>query len=1680
MKAKYAIARIMLAAWILGCACELKADERIISPDRGFQPAHSYSISGIESINKATGALSLHIPLAQLPAGPAGFSAGLTLVYNNKYWEIEMPDDVYALRESFSGGWRLAMSPNLSMEYIQSSGETDPCGAFQPNELFQLRMENPDGSRNALLLSRPAQTMLGACEAGTYQISPLKNANASSVWYTADGSFQRLEIDAPSVSGIWPYNSSWTLYRPDGSSVRYEVASKVVYLRDKNGNKISITKTVDSTDPTHSYEVMTDEFGRTIRLEHYGHSRDEVRQTGHNGTPLVWKIHYGGPGAIVPNSYICDNSLLLNCRFAVPPQMVTSLELPNNLAYTFGYERAAPFASNYRELRTMTMPTGARVEYGYKLDTVSTPTRYYIVLANPLTSKTVSANGETVENWEFTFDIAQSTGEYWRNTHKAPDGGITVHEFKSVTYKSGLPVNAGLITRIVNPDGSIINREWQNNFPREAPLSLVQANPWVRREYATTAGASGSPMATSVKVFSVDKNGNTTSMEERGWLRYTSTMPNPSSAALLRKSVNTYVNGAGDSASLLTDTKAYSYANLAQPAAPRNLLASTEIRDGSGTVKSRSQYEYVETNPPRMTGNLVTEYHWDSSIPGFSSINPATVLNEGNAVMRKYEYSPRGNLKREIDARNLETTHDYGFIAGCPPGGSAYADLYKTASHQGRDGASALLNWSYGYNCHSGKLISSTDPNSLVMGYSYDNYGRPTVIIDGNYRKTVHTYNDAMLWITTQKDVETFGDLRNVSVLHYDSLGRIRLARQLEASVADPAAAAADESLGIRTDTKYVYALNRNETWMSNPYRMGEANAPTRGWTVKRLDKMGRACVEEWFMGDAAPAVGSNCELSSGATGAVTHKYDAVLDYTLEEIADMAGKSRRMYRDVLGRLVAVREDPASAKYDTYYQYDALDNLTGARQAGSCSSVNPIYSPCAGGQTRTFSYDSLKRLSAAINPEMGGDSLTYGYDRNGNVVNKVSSGSPTLLVHYTYDSLNRIKTRDYSDGTPPATFCYDGTYWSGSLGGCSGSPISPARGHLTEAGTEVSRTSYAYNPAGQVAESTQTTAGRSYAFRYTYNAAFALVSETYPGGRKISAEFDDAGRSRQIWGQYGAAAQIYAGNSNEGIQYAAHGAISSMTLGNGLVETRAYNSRLQPVKIQAGGLLTLLTCYQAGDDSICPALTSVSSNTGDVQGQKILRGGQSWTHKFTYDGLHRLSSASETSVWHQNFGYDAYGNQWISSSNGLPANALTPAGSNAFSAATNRLANLDYDPRGNLKRYGPYSLAYDGEDRIVSAGGTAPSTKYEYDGEGRRVRAHICPGTLQCVPGAEADATTYVYDAFGRLAAEYGPASASAGTSYFTLDHLGSTRLETDAAGQQARCIDYLPFGQEIPAGLAGRSSCFSAGDIKIKFAGKERDVETGLDFSLARYYSGPQGRFTSPDPLNIPALQRLDPRKFADIIADPQNWNGYTYARNNPLKNIDPDGFLTIIVAGTWNNQREWQRSVFRAEVEKTFGETATFLPNDRMGVSTQARSAAAKQLNEMIAAHKFAPGEKLNIVAHSHGGNVVAEAIQKGMTHKIDTLVTMATPIRPDYQFDQSKIGQHLNVFSRKDMVQRAGGMTYNFPGTLVPGFIPAGRKLDLPGVKNLDATSEAGGHSGLWTKPGTWNKIIAPEIKK
>lgn len=81
---------------------------------------------------------------------------------------------------------------------------------------------------------------------------------------------------------------------------------------------------------------------------------------------------------------------------------------------------------------------------------------------------------------------------------------------------------------------------------------------------------------------------------------------------------------------------------------------------------------------------------------------------------------------------------------------------------------------------------------------------------------------------------------------------------------------------------------------------------------------------------------------------------------------------------------------------------------------------------------------------------------------------------------------------------------------------------------------------------------------------------------------------------------------------------------------------------------------------------------------------------------------------------------------------------------------------------------------------------------------------------------------------------------------------------------------------------------------RYKFTGKERDGESGLDYFGARYYGSTLGRFTSPDP---PLLDQH--------IADPQSWNLYAYARNNPLSYIDPTGNAVELLGDEEQRKKE-------------------------------------------------------------------------------------------------------------------------------------------------------------------------------
>ncbi|MBA3242464.1 MAG: RHS repeat-associated core domain-containing protein [Acidobacteria bacterium] len=153
----------------------------------------------------------------------------------------------------------------------------------------------------------------------------------------------------------------------------------------------------------------------------------------------------------------------------------------------------------------------------------------------------------------------------------------------------------------------------------------------------------------------------------------------------------------------------------------------------------------------------------------------------------------------------------------------------------------------------------------------------------------------------------------------------------------------------------------------------------------------------------------------------------------------------------------------------------------------------------------------------------------------------------------------------------------------------------------------------------------------------------------------------------------------------------------------------------------------------------------------------------------------------------------------------------------------------------------------------------------------------------------------------------GKAGAAAGggasnIEWLVTDQLGTPRMVVDETGSLAgvKRHDYLPFGEELQAGVGGRTANQGYGgtdNIRQKWTGYERDDETGLDFAQARYYASVQGRFTSPDPLLASGMP-----------ASPQSWNRYAYVGNNPLAYVDPSGMLAIPLNDELQRQQQQQQ----------------------------------------------------------------------------------------------------------------------------------------------------------------------------
>jgi RHS repeat-associated protein len=1519
-------------------------------------PAGSYSLSGFENINPYSGGLSFKLPL--YPVGGRGQTQYTITKTIERHWTIDRFYDEFELNWKYfpQGGdpWA-GITPGYGAGVMQGryggSFTTMNCNRgggvidkLYTKTLTRLTFTAPDGTeydlRDKLTDGNPA----------TVPVCATSGFSRGTVFVTADGSAATFISDTAitdkqKVNEYGPFTVSGYLMLADGT--RYRILNGFIqWIRDRNGNKISFTYQFSSGG---NLTQIADSINRQITPGTgvtfkgvSGNSRSVQITTASLSTVLRSGYTLQTYGALFPQ---LNGSTTTNFN----PSVVSAVTLPNNKQYKFFYD-------SYGELARVELPTGGAIEYDWAAGLTNSNASGAVDLGPVLGG---------ADNWQIYRRVIErrvypnggsGAGYASKMTYSRPetiDGSLTIQSVGYVVVDqynatgtlltrekhyyfgnagSSLKSHSGVSyagwkegkeykTESFHADGTTVLRRiehtWQQPIAGGSwPLTTAETsdvakenNPRITDSIITLEPGGANLVAK--QSFTYDKYLNRTDVYEYG---FGAGVP----GALVRRTNTTYVTTnvvGGITYDYACDpaTNCNASAVMGNVIHVRNLPKQISVYDAGGVERSRTTTEFDNYTADTTHAALTSR----SGISGLDAAFTTAYVSRGNptgitqyflntsgvitgSISSYQQYDVAGNVVKAIDPRGYATNFTFDDCFGAADGNarlnSAPLELSSVSqlsyafatSVKNAQGHSSFLQFDY----YLGAPVDAEDVNGIVTsGYFNDLLDRITqvrrAVGTATANQTTYSYDDDLRIVTTTRDRDVNNDNFLVSKSIYDGFGR------------------AVENRLYESGTNYIAAqqqydaLGRLEK-VSNPFR--PYLSETAVWTTSVYDALGRIV--------SVTTPDSSVATTAYSGNAVT-------------VTDQAGKLRRSITDALGRVTRVDEPNAandlgvvsSPNQPTSYTYDVLDNLTGVTQ---------------GVQTRTFVYDSLKRMTSATNPESG--TVTYGYDANGNLTSRLDARSVTTTI--TYDAINRITSRSYNDTpqTPTVSYFYDAQALpsgapSFSRGSSTGRMVAVTYGAGSSAGTY-----WGYDQMGRVVTRYQRTDSVNYLSEATYYANSSLQTQTYPavpgaGDRRVVSYTNDvAGRLSSL----SSAATTYApAASVSSVGYAAHNALSSETYGNGLIHAVSYNNRLQPTQINLGTSGSPTSVISLG------YTYGTTNNNGSVQTHTYSGGGLIYTQNYGYDSLNRLTTANENGTnWSQTNGYDRYGNRWIDLGGGNQ--------SLFFNTASNRISGSSYDGAGNLLNDGVHSYAYDAENKIAKVDNVVA---YTYDGEGQRVRK-LVGENLRLIYGikdeliCEFSGATgallkeYIYGANGLLATVEPTAVNANGTRYVTPDQLGSPRVLTNSGAGVVSRHDYLPFGEEVGAGVGGRTTGMgfpgASDNVRQRFSGKERDVETGLDYFGARYNSSTQGRFTSPDPVFASAKPGA-----------PQSWNRYAYVQNNPLAYVDPDGMITVPNNDKSDTDNEQQRQ--QQQQQGTVYIFVLFTPQEQQTTVVNSRGATVE-----------------------------------------------------------------------------------------------------------------------------------------
>lgn len=768
----------------------------------------------------------------------------------------------------------------------------------------------------------------------------------------------------------------------------------------------------------------------------------------------------------------------------------------------------------------------------------------------------------------------------------------------------------------------------------------------------------------------------------------------------------------------------------------------------------------------------------------------------------------------------------------------------------------------YEYDAKGNLLTESVFYNNgyLSTKYTYDQFGNVLTKTDANNNtlkfeyKSVSPYNSAFLTRVYKTDNSTISTIdydTNIGTMTtvvdpkgnnftyaYDNIGRVTEQRLN------------DNVVGTNSQVTYYDAESRLEIKYgstSGGWQYGQIfYDPLVGKPIKIQRKINNIwqTIRE-FGYDSSSRLSWERDNSGHTTN---YTYDALnritqvklpdssittMAWDLRELTviDANGNQKTQKYDLLNRLTKVEEHPnINTLYTTSYSYDSTSNIIQV--------TNPRNSKT------TFTYDNIGRITKLDYPQDGLNPMqpeAYSYDNVGNLVTKIVNNQTTS---YQYEFYSGYRLKNITEpGSRTINYIYD-----------------PNNNITSQTASNGVSYSYIYDARNRVTNFTATLDGRNFLFNFNYDVFNRMTSITYPNRTNpVTYRYDELNRLVDMPGFINSTAyypnnqlkeMVYANGVSNAYTYDVNGRITNINSGQGNLLNLNYSYDL------VGNITQINNDYYAYDgmDRLTwygnKPITQVASASGT---------------RWTYDSAGNMSSREKlingTSQGITSFSYDLANRLW--------SMGATSYDNDARGSRTQKRVNSDV-----------LNYLYDGEARLsqVAKNGVT-QVQNGYDGNGMRIKKvengkttyYLYKGSNPLIEYSANDGS-YLYRIY---AGNKAIAEEKSGViKFYHKDHLGSTRVVTNASGAKIANYKFAPYGEKEVASDNG---------TEYGFTDKAGDDSTGLDYFGYRFYDPEVGRFINQD-----------------LIKSGNNW--FSYCNNNPLRYIDPTGLYPDEGGGPSNN----------------------------------------------------------------------------------------------------------------------------------------------------------------------------------